>query len=237
MAVTLYTFDQSPPGHAARLMLEHKGVEFATRKLLPGLHPALLRLRGFEGGTVPALDWNGEKVQGSRAISRFLDERVPEPPLFPADPERARAVREAEEWGERFQDTPRHLFRWAAARHEHVRRYVGETAGAPLAGLTAKVSAPLARRVARDAGVTEASARAAQERVAGELDHVDALIAEGVIGGAERNAADFQILPIVRALLTIEETRELAEGRPCAQAALALVPEMGRRGSIRLSAP
>ena len=43
--------------------------------------------------TVPALRIDGEKVQGSRAIMRRLDELVPEPPLFPSDPDRARERR------------------------------------------------------------------------------------------------------------------------------------------------
>lgn len=234
MAIRLFTFDQSPPGRAARLMLAHKGIAFEERTLLPGLHPMLLRRHGFSEGTVPALDWDGRRVQGSLAISRFLDEQRPDPPLFPADPAARRAVEEAEAWGERFQDTPRLMFRWAAARHEHVRRYVGENAGQPFAGVIAKVSAPLARRVAASSGATEDTARAAFARVGDELDHVDALMAGGVIGGERPNAADFQILPIVRSLLTIEDTRALVEGRPCAEAARAMVPELGRAGSVRL---
>ena len=45
------------------------------------------------------------------------------------------------------------------------------------------------------------------------LDHVDALIAEGTIGGAEPNAADFQILASVRVLLEFEDLGQL-RGRP-----------------------
>ena len=37
------------------------------------------------------------------------------------------------------------------------------------------------------------------------LDHVDELIADGVIGGEEPNAADFQIASSVRALLTVPD--------------------------------
>jgi glutathione S-transferase len=51
------------------------------------------------------------------------------------------------------------------------------------------------------------------------LDRVDALIAEGTMGGAAPNAADFQILSSVRVLLEFEELRNLLEGRPCAPAA------------------
>jgi hypothetical protein len=56
-------------------------------RLIPGLHPVLVRFAGFEGFTVPALELDGHKVQGSRRIARFLDEVSAERPLFPLDPE------------------------------------------------------------------------------------------------------------------------------------------------------
>src|SRR5205823_13083980 len=49
-------------------------------------------------GTVPALACDGERVSTNRQIARFLDDRHPEPPLFPADPDQRRAVEEAERW-------------------------------------------------------------------------------------------------------------------------------------------
>ena len=57
-----------------------------------------------------------------------------------------------------------------------------------------------------------------------KLDHVDALIADGVIGAAEPNAADFQIGPTLRVMLSFEDLRPAIEGRPAADLALRLVP-------------
>jgi glutathione S-transferase len=57
------------------------------------------------------------------------------------------------------------------------------------------------------------------------LDRVDALIAEGTIGGAAPNAADFQIMSSVRVLLEFEDLAEDLEGRPCARAARRLFPD------------
>jgi glutathione S-transferase len=59
------------------------------------------------------------------------------------------------------------------------------------------------------------------------LDHVDTLIAEGVIGGDEPNAADFQIGTSVRALLTVQDLKPALEGRPAADHAMRLLPEFG----------
>src|SRR6266511_3348945 len=76
-------------------MLERKGIEHKTVWLLPGLWPFLLRTRGFRGGTVPAMKIDGRRLQSSRAISRALEEVKPDPPLFPADPERRHTLRHA----------------------------------------------------------------------------------------------------------------------------------------------
>src|SRR5215204_6142660 len=100
MGITLYGTPPSPPSHSARLMLEHKGIDHKVVWLLPGMWPALLRTHGFRGGTVPAIKIDGRRIQGSRAISRALEEVQPEPPLFPSDPERRLQVEEAERWGD-----------------------------------------------------------------------------------------------------------------------------------------
>ena len=55
-------------------MLERKGIEHEVVDLLPGFHPLQLRAAGFRGGTVPALWIQGRRVQGSRRISRTLEE-------------------------------------------------------------------------------------------------------------------------------------------------------------------
>ena len=58
-----------------------------------------------------------------------------------------------------------------------------------------------------------------------QLDHVDALVAGGTIGGERPNAADFQILAGVRVLCEFEELAHLVEGRPCEAAARRLFPD------------
>src|SRR4051812_44416207 len=96
MAVRLYCFELSHPSQAAKVMLETKGIAYEESVLPAGLHSALLRLRGFEKPTAPALKLDaGRRTQGTLAISRLLDELVGAPPLHPT-PE----VTDAERWGE-----------------------------------------------------------------------------------------------------------------------------------------
>jgi glutathione S-transferase len=110
MPATLFCVPSSHPALAAALMLEHKGIDYRRIDFAPGVHRGLLRLVGFRGRTVPALRIDGRRLQGSRVISRELDELKPDPPLFPADPERRAAVEAAEEWGdEQLQPVARRL--------------------------------------------------------------------------------------------------------------------------------
>src|SRR5687767_11109818 len=118
----MYTLYVIPGSHACRsamLMLEHKQVPYRRVDIPTLLHPVAVRLRGFDAGgqtrqaggsrtfsirmgdllgTVPALAANGERLSTNHQIARFLDDRYPEPPLFPADPDERRAVEEAEHW-------------------------------------------------------------------------------------------------------------------------------------------
>ena len=226
MRAKLYSLSLSHPSHAARLMLERKGIEYELVDELPGFHPLQLRLAGFRGGTVPALRIDGRRVQGSRRISRALDKLRSDPPLFPADPERRAEVVEAERWGEQvLQPVPRRIFRWGASHSQAVRRWiVADVVGWPAPGVLARAQAPLAWRFARMVGADDATVRADVANLPSLLDRVDELIAAGTIGRGEPNAADFQIGTAVRVLLAYEDLRVAIEGRPAAELALRLQP-------------
>jgi hypothetical protein len=62
------------------------------------------------------------------------------------------------------------------------------------------------------------------------LEHADALVVNGAIGGSSPNAADLQILTSLRLLLAHEDLRPAIAGRPCGQAALRLIPDYPRPG-------
>jgi hypothetical protein len=84
---------------------------------------------------------------------------------------------------------------------------------------------PAIGALARVSHADEATARETLVRLPELLDRVDALIGERTIGGEQPNAADFQILSGVRALLEFEHLARLGEGRPCATAARRLFPD------------
>jgi glutathione S-transferase len=227
MGIKLYGTKPSPPAHSVRLMLEAKGLDYKPIWLLPGLHPILLRTRGFSGGTVPALKIDGRKVQESVAIARAIDDLQPDPPLFPSDPERRVEVEDAERWGDEvLQDVPRRIVRWMSVHRPETRVMIAREIGVPLPRFAAWINAPTARYMANKVD-SDREIRNAIAAVGDALDHVDELIASGVIGGEQPNAADFQIATSVRALLTVRDLDRATRGRPATDHAMRLVPEFG----------
>lgn len=225
MAATLYSIPPSHPALAAKLMLRRVGLEHRVIELPPGLHAAVVRARGFERGTIPALVIDGRRVQGSRAISRHLDELFPGV-LFPTEPGQRARVAEAEEWGEReFQPVPRRIFRWILARDPEARAELARQSKLPLAALQARTTAPIARRFATAVGASEERVRRDIATLPEQLERVDTYIADGTIGGEEPNAADFQIATTVHALMRFPQLRPLIEGRPAADLARRVVGE------------
>jgi glutathione S-transferase len=224
--IRLYVIPGSNPSIAVELMLKRKGIDYRRRDLIHAVHIPIVKALGFPGRTVPALKSDGRKVQGSRAIARFLDELKPEPLLFPADPDRRAVVEEAERWGdEELQSVPRRLI-WFALRRVRstVKEFLeGYRLGVPTS-VPAATSAPIVwveQRLNRASAVT---VRADLERLPALLDHIDELLAQGVIGGDEPNAADYQIAASVRLLLAFDQLRPLIEGRPTGAFATSIVP-------------
>ncbi len=177
MAARLYVIPASHPAIAARLMLERKGIEYKRTDLLPVISKGALRAVGFPGKTVPALKIDGAKVQGSRQIARELERLRPEPPLFPADPERRAAVEEAERFGDEELQHPIRQILWWALKHDKapLRSYSeGARIGMPL-GLAMKTAAPIVALSARFNGSSDENARSALAALPGLLDKVDEL--------------------------------------------------------------
>jgi glutathione S-transferase len=176
--------------------------------------------------TVPALRIEGERIQGSREISRALDRIQPDPPLFPADPDKRAAVEDAERFGdEALQHPIRQLLWWGFKRDkDNLRSYSeGARLGIPV-GLAVKTGGPLVALSAHFNEATDANARAALVALPDLLDRVDAYIADGTIGAPDPNAADFQIATTIGLALTMDDLKPLIEPRPCAELARRYVP-------------
>ena len=227
MSATLFGVPASHPSLSAELMLRHKGIEYRRVDLVTALHRLLVRGLGFPRSTVPALRLDGARVQGTREISQALDALRPQPRLFPADPAARRAVAEAEAWGDTvYQPVPRRLV-WAGLGRDD------STLASYLANARTGIPLPVAR-LAAPAVIVAATRfnRADDENVRRDLaelpallGRVDALLDAGTIGGAELNAADFQIATSTALLATMDDVRPLLEGRPALAHAQRVAPD------------
>jgi glutathione S-transferase len=214
-----------------------------------GLHPPALRVLGFAGnpapfrklddrrarllgtldrlGTVPALRIDGERVKTNRAIARFLDERQPDPPLFPDDPERRRAVEEAERWGDEvFQMAARRLVLCASMHGPDalVRRGDDGRLG-PLLWRSARMRAAGAGTVRLTFGVDERAEAGLLAALPGMLDRIDGWIEAGVLDGEQLYVADFMIAPSLALLTYCPDLRPEIERRPALGLVDRLLPE------------
>jgi glutathione S-transferase len=235
LSARLFVIPGSHPSFTARLMLERKGLEYQRVDLMPMIAKPVLRALRFPKATVPALTIDGRRIQGTRAIARALDELRPDPPLLPAEVGARRAVNEAERWGDEvFQGSPRRIVWWALRRDRSPLASFSEGArlGAPI-GLAVKTAAPIVWASARYNHASDEAVRSDLAALPGMLDRVDGWLEEGVLGGEEPNAADFQIATSLRLLMSMDDIRPAIEDRPSGGLALLVVPDFpGRMGPI-----
>jgi glutathione S-transferase len=245
----LYVIPGSHACRSAMLMLEHKQVPYRRVDIVTLLHPVVVRLHGFDAGgqtrsagghrtfglrfgdrlgTVPALAADGHRISTNHGIARFLDKHHPEPPLFPADSGQRAAVEEAERWAnETLQMAARRIPGAAVVREPAAySRFAGDGRLGYLLykrALTRRLIIP--RILSR---VFAASPRTERELLAElptMLDRIDAWIEDGVLGGAELNAADFMVAPSLALILYRPDLLPMFEGRPALELVDRLLPE------------
>jgi len=248
----MYTLYVIPGSHACRsamLMLEHKQVPYRRIDIVTLLHPLVVRLHGFDAGgetrtaggrrtfglrlgdllgTVPALAADGHRLSSNHAIARFLDERHPQPPLFPADPEQRAAVEEAERWAnETLQMAARRIPGAALVRDPAAfSRSSGDGRLGHLLYKQALTRRLILPRILR--GVFASDPAAERELLAQlppQLDRIDTWIADGILGGTQLNAADFMVAPSLALILYRPDLMPMFEGRPALELVDRLLPE------------
>jgi glutathione S-transferase len=84
--IQLYRIPFSTNVERVALALAHKGLEVESVWIDPGDRSEVRRVSGQD--LVPVLVEDGRVLVESMDIVRYLDERYPEPPLYPADPAR-----------------------------------------------------------------------------------------------------------------------------------------------------
>ena len=253
----MYTLYVIPGSHACRsamLMLTHKQVAYRRVEFVTLLHPILARLHGFDAGgqtrsaggrqtiglrfgdqlgTVPGLAADGDRISTNHRIARFLDQHHPEPPLFPADPEKRAAVEQAERWAnETLQMEARRIL--VAAATSDPEKFSRLSQDGRLGYLLYKRELPRRVLVPRILGGAFAVSSGADRKLIPELqtmlDRIDAWIGDGVFGGLELNVADFMIAPSLALILYRPDVMPMFEGRPSLELVDRLLPEPTQPG-------
>ena len=212
--LVLYSIPGSHACRAATLMLEHKGLGWRDHVLPAGTQRLTMRLRGFPGHTVPALRLDGDRVQTNREIARFLDRLRPQAPLVPI--EREAELIEAERFIDGvLQPLARRLVLSAG------RRGLAELSNHADSGRLGALLAPSRwrRRMVisvayRYLDIDEQVEAHDLSTLPAVLDHADSLLANGMLNGAELNAADFQAAPCLALMAYRLDVRDLVESRP-----------------------
>jgi glutathione S-transferase len=164
----------------ARWALDYKGIAHRRRRVLSGLHPMTLRLRG-RGKTVPVLELDGQTLCDSTDIIDALERHRPTPPLYPRDPaERDRALA-LEEF---FDENCGHELRRVTldpmlSEQALVRRYFLADQPA-LIRASAPVILPLFKPVLRRSyGITEETVGVARDKLKAAFDRLESEIGGG----------------------------------------------------------
>jgi glutathione S-transferase len=228
MANTLFVIPGSHPCTAVRTALALKGVPYRRVDLVPVVH-RLVGLIAYGRRTVPGMWLAGERIAGSGAIMRRLDELAPEPLMYPADAAQARAVAGAEAWGDEVLQPVVRRLTWAV----FIRRPAAMesfSAGARL-GVPMWMARPMQPLVARMAAwlnhATDASSAADLRALPALLDRVDAWIADGTLGGEAPNAADLQIGASLQLMSAMGDLAPLLGGRPARRLTAKLIDVPG----------
>jgi glutathione S-transferase len=171
----------------ARWALDYKGIPHRRKAAYPGMHmPIALRLTR-RSITFPVLQIDGNAISNSARIIAELEERFPEPPLYPADPEARRRALELEE-------------HFDAHLGPHVRAvgFWELTKNPEYIGLGGWRNAAFSRLVKMRYGINERSAAASLAELRASLD----LIEQTLDGGDHLVGDDFTVADLTAAALT-----------------------------------
>ncbi len=215
--VILWHLSISHYSEKARWALAYKGVEHERRAAMPGAHMAVaFLLTHGRQVTMPVMELEGRRIGDSTAIIAALEERRPEPALYPTDPgERRRAI-ELEDWFD-VEVGPymrRFVFHQGRADRERFNAVMAGMVPGPLARHERLMGAGgrLFTGLRYFAGSARA-ADAARERVLAGLDRLEAELGTGdYLVGDRFTVADLTAASLLYPLALPAEAPALVDG-------------------------
>jgi glutathione S-transferase len=187
LTITLWHLELSHYNEKARWALDYKRVPHEKRTPLPGFHgPIAMALTRSSHRRFPVLQMDGRAIPHSAAIIAALEERFPEPPLYPAD---AAEREEALAWERELDDRLGPAIRRFGWQNILLSGRPGDAlaTGSPAKRRMLNASRPFVGAfVRRDFGVDAESAEASRREILAVADRVEEGLGHGdyLVGGA-----------------------------------------------------
>jgi glutathione S-transferase len=195
--ITLWHLAHSHYSEKVRWALDRKRVPHVRRAAaVPGAHmvAAMWLTRDPGNFTYPVLELDGRAIADSTAIIAALEERFPEPALYPADPEQRRRALELEEYfDEELGPHIRHLaFHELGNDPEVFEALIHRTVPGPLASMgSGAVSYARTFSGVRFGARSEETAERSRAGIVAALDRLEAELGEGeYLAGDSFSVAD-----------------------------------------------
>lgn len=214
----LHQFEVSPFCDKIRRALRWKGQPFEVVEV-PLAQAASIR-KINPAGKLPTLEHDGEFIADSTDIARHLEERFPDPPLYPSDPRQRALCHVLEDWADEslyfYEMRLRFTFPHNAERF--VPQLVAHD-GALVRSLAPHVIPRMMRSLTRRQGVGRKSEARVVADVQHHLDAVDGLLqrSEWLVGEA-LSIADLSVFAELFCIRATDEGAKLVEGRPAVAA-------------------
>lgn len=193
----LYQFELSHFSEKIRFILDYKGLPWERRDVLygPG-QKVLVRLTGQRQVPVLVNPNDGDRaVHDSTAIALYLDERYPDPPLLPSDPDGRAECLMLEDWIDHaIGEVARKVFIWDKMRSDQVfvRKTMEHNADAMTKRLLPLVGPILMKQMMKRDAIDERTVAEARVAAHRSLDLLDRRLARApFLTGAAPTLPDF----------------------------------------------
>lgn len=223
-SITLHGLPPSPPCFTIEAALKLKGLPYERIDFPLGEQADRMEAIYGEGRrTVPGVLIGDEPVHGSTAIMPRIDALGDGPSLYPEPI--ADRVREAELWGEGGLQLAGRLLPWGAMHFRPESMGSFAPGGGPLDAAGTDFAIKMIRAAWRYTGITATRLHEMLQALPAQLDHVDQLLADGILGGDRLNAADLQIGANLRSLMAVADVHPLVEAGGAGDLARRVFPE------------